>query len=59
MKLESFRIYFEPRDIWIGLYWDRATMMGPYYQLRVYLCLLPCWPIRIALNYPHPDGGTL
>ena len=43
------RVYWEPRDCWIGVYWDRK----PTHDIRklfvwdVYICLVPCIPIRI------------
>ena len=34
---------FEPRDIWIGVFWDRRDGLT-----QVFVCLLPCVPVRIA-----------
>lgn len=51
--------YFEPRDLWIGVYWDRRAT-EPVYRcpcvmchkktcLHVYICLLPTLVIRVIL----------
>lgn len=53
MKLSC---YFEPRDLWVGVYWDRrclthckcATCSGRK-ALHVYVCLLPTLVIRVIL----------
>jgi hypothetical protein len=37
------RWYFEPRDIWLGVYWTR----GPMDEWDIYICLVPCFPVRI------------
>lgn len=44
------KIKFEPRDIWIGLYWDKIeeTWLTPVAKLcryRFYLCVVPMLPI--------------
>ncbi len=38
----SIKVIWEPRDLWIGLYWDAARD-----HFKLYLCVLPCLPIRI------------
>lgn len=52
--------YWEPRDIWIGVYWvweelwlgDRLILEF----LSVYVCLLPCFPIRMRwYTHINPD----
>ena len=37
------RLKFEPRDIWVGLFWDRA-----YDGLHLYVCLLPMIVVHIS-----------
>lgn len=41
------RILFEPRDLWVGVFWDRRPG-----ELRVYVCLLPALPL--LLTFPRP-----
>ena len=41
----SVELLFEPRDVWVGLYWDTAT----YPALSVYVCLVPCFPLLFTL----------
>jgi hypothetical protein len=44
----ALALLFEPRDLWIGIYW-RTGREGPRRTLTLYLCLLPCLPIRLSL----------
>ena len=40
---------FEPRDLWIGVYWDRNNgIMFDF--LAVYLCLIPLFPIEFMFD---------
>lgn len=42
-------IKFEPRDLWVGVYWDREQVPGPHYDItHVYICLIPCFPIHLT-----------
>lgn len=41
---------YEPRDLWIGLYY-RLAKRRALRRLRLYICLLPCWPIRVTLTW--------
>jgi hypothetical protein len=45
-------IKFEPRDIWIGLFWDRRPD-----GLHIYVCPLPClvihWRGRCGPKWNH------
>lgn len=44
------RLLFEPRDIWIGVYWRRERRQFGPGVLWVYICLLPMLPIRIRIQ---------
>jgi hypothetical protein len=43
-KRLSVRWLFEPRDCWIGVFWNQSWDKDEYFTL-VYICLLPCLPI--------------
>lgn len=38
----SIKLLWEPRDLWLGVYWTGTTD-----DMQVYICLLPCLPIRL------------
>lgn len=56
----TLRLLFEPRDFWVGVFWNRSTVeivdpeaamaLGARRArfLLVYVCLVPCLPIAIA-----------
>lgn len=51
----NIQLLFEPRDLWIGVFWDvkerlvdavtRKRKAAPL--IRVYICLLPTLPLRV------------
>lgn len=51
MKKPTVRLKWEPRDLWIGVYWTREW--GGWWDNPVrdgwsaYICILPCLPIHI------------
>lgn len=46
------RVFWEPRDLWVGLYWTRVWSSHPSGDgMAFYLCLLPCLPIVVSFNY--------
>lgn len=40
-------IRFEPRDVWVGLFWDRR-----HDGLHFYVCLVPC----IVVHWVRPSA---
>lgn len=43
VKLAQVKWLFDPRALWIGLYWNSPPGSFDFY---VYLCLLPMFPVR-------------
>lgn len=41
----SASILFEPRDLWIGVFWDRKPG-----ELRIYVCLVPMLPLLLTFR---------
>lgn len=59
MKLREVKVYFERRDVWVGVYWDysvlgRANDCWPdeygARKLMIYICLIPFLPIRFRFQ---------
>ncbi len=51
------RIKFEPRDLWVGLYWARSrttTLNTDVEHYNFYVCLVPCFPIIFTVNRKIP-----
>jgi hypothetical protein len=44
-------MYWEIRDLWVGCYWD-FDRRGRMWKLTVYLCLIPCLPLRLTWSRP-------
>ena len=50
-------IKYEPRDLWIGIYWTKAratTLETDYEQYTVYFCIIPCFPIIFTFKRNVP-----
>ena len=46
--LWQWNLGWEPRDIWIGSFWDRGAWknsMVSKEHFTIYICLLPCFPL--------------
>lgn len=39
---DTWRLYFEPRDLWIGAYWNHEHGM-----LDLYICPVPCLVLHL------------
>lgn len=50
------KIKFEPRDWWIGVYWDKngrvTTIDNDWDIYHVYVCIIPCFPIYFTFKRP-------
>ena len=44
------KIKFEPRDLWVGVYWNIDRHDLAYQSLNIYICIIPMFPI--CLQFP-------
>lgn len=42
-------VKFEPRDLWIGVYWDYRAR-----SLWIYVCAVPMFPLFIVFQHEKP-----
>ena len=48
----ELRIKFEPRDLWIGAYWNLVrSIESDYRRLDIYLCLLPMLVLHFRFEW--------
>lgn len=53
-------LLWEPRDLWVGVYWKRGEQAVHYIpgrvvledHLSIYVCLIPCFPIKLLWSQP-------
>lgn len=55
-RIESIKLLFEPRDLWLGLYWDIKQIFRRNY-LSLYFCFLPLLPLKIVISAER--GGII
>jgi len=48
----TLKIRFEPRDLWVGLFWNITGLpSGRIRALHLYLCLVPMVPIVFQITW--------
>ena len=55
----SVRILWEPRDLRVGIYWNRSLAPGcfDYDVTNIYVCLVPCLPVRFTRVVTALEAG--
>ena len=44
--IADFRLLFEPRDLWVGLYWTKDRFTESWH---FYICIVPMFPLKITI----------
>ncbi len=62
LRVHNLRVSlcFEPRDLWVGVYWDKADVHPSLHGggVNVFICVLPMLPIVIE-KYWFKDGAYI
>lgn len=64
MNRPQLTVKFEPRDLWVGIYWDWSPRHEPddiydYSELKIYVCIVPMLPIRLTLTWGGVQFGGI
>ncbi len=52
----TLRWLWEPRDIWVGIFWNTVQAGGPEDRfVLVYVCFVPCLPFCLAVRLREVD----
>lgn len=57
------RFKFEPRDLWVGLFWRKTVGLASdrrwFRRLELFLCFVPCFPLVLTFDEQLliPTGG--
>lgn len=61
------KLKFEPRDLWVGIYWKtfwvRESLTIHRKLFRLYICVVPLFPISVTFriktsDYANPTSPT-
>lgn len=56
-KYRHCRVEFEPRDLWVGIYWTFEKLAvvkdSDMRSFCIYLCIIPCLPIIFTWTNSH------
>ena len=52
IRFEPIRIKFEPKYVWIGLYWEKDNLFSKRIMItyKFYFCIVPLFPIIISFT---------
>ena len=54
----NITIKFEPRDLWIGLFWQyRSSVESPSKWFDLYICIVPMLPIKFHWHWGWKTYG--